>query len=396
MTFVPAMISDAVGEKTPKMGKLVPAPNKPDDVRKIQALLKKVLGPSAPVFTDGKCDDAMKRSIAEFQKVWGGTADSTVDPHGQPGQPGQTLTHLNRLANPLVLKPITMCHITQGGYTIGYTTCDKGPLPPAGKGYTLHLGFPAETNSIEVTGRPAHDLLTYHHTLGQVLAIFEKLACWATPVQCQLYLKYKGATINSSNTQTLDKAPVEPIRNPSGIGTAAGFAALGIKDLWYTATGEGRLLHTPINGRYYFKYGGEFETVKERRGFDCTTYVGSVYNLQSGMDYDGERVASAMNATSCDMENKTANEVKEFIKKHPAGNYVMWWFGKDFDDKGNVVTHPGKDGSTAGHVFGVVNGIYHEFTSATPKKPTPNGYKTGNIQNRDLGSHVWTVRQLPK
>ena len=389
MGYIPTLISEAVGHQIRIMGKPSPAPNKPDDVKKIQVLLKRALGPSAPIFTDGKCDDSMKNAIAEFQRAWG-IPDGTVDKNGH------TLTHLNRLANPLVLKPITMCHITQGGYTIGYTTCDHGPLPPAGKGYTLHLGFPAETSDIEVTGRPAHDLLSYQHNLGKVLAIFEKLACWGQAVPCQLYLKYKGATISSSNTQNLDKAPVEPIRNPNGIGTAAGFAALGIKDLWYPGEGKAPLLHTAIDGRYYFKFGGKFVTAREMRGFDCTTYVGSVYNLQEGMDYDGEKVARTAGAVQCDMENKTAKEVKDFFKKHSAGSYVMWWFGKDFDNKGNVVTHSGQGGSTKGHVFGVVNGMYHEFTSSTPSQATPNGYKTGNIQERELGNHVWTVRQLPK
>jgi hypothetical protein len=165
MAFPKTTLSGAVGERS--AGK--PAPNKPEDVKKIQILLKKALGPAGPVFKDGICDAAMKAAIADFQRLWPGKPDSTVEPNGH------TLQRLDRLTNPLVLKPIKMCHIETGGWVIGYGTCDGGPLPAAGKGYTLHLGFPFEMNSIEVTDRPAGDLLSYKNNLCTMLAILEKL-----------------------------------------------------------------------------------------------------------------------------------------------------------------------------------------------------------------------------
>src|SRR5437016_4269574 len=109
MAYSTTIISATVGEKS--LGKQ--APNRPDDVKKVQSLLRKVFGytdPSllqsllrkvfgstTPSLTDGVCDDAMKRAIADFQKLWGGKADSTVAPNSQ------TLRQLDRLTNPLTL-----------------------------------------------------------------------------------------------------------------------------------------------------------------------------------------------------------------------------------------------------------------------------------------------------
>src|SRR5215210_6042563 len=103
MTFVPTTIASAVGDKS--LGK--PAANKPDDVRKIQALLKKALGPAVPPLKDSVCDAAMKNAIAQFQQLWGSSADGTVDPHGQ------TIKRLDRLANPLELKPISLTKVLE-------------------------------------------------------------------------------------------------------------------------------------------------------------------------------------------------------------------------------------------------------------------------------------------
>jgi len=114
----------------------------------------------------------MKSAITDFQKMWGGTADCTVDPHGQ------TLKRLDRLANPLVVKQITKDLVSNGGYRIVFASCDGGPLPPAGNGYTVHLCFFDDKNSIEVSNRPAHSLLNKDN-LGAVLDIFEKLNFWA-------------------------------------------------------------------------------------------------------------------------------------------------------------------------------------------------------------------------
>src|SRR5262249_14942110 len=153
---------------------------------------------SAPAFKDGVYDAAMKTAIADFQKLWGGgPPDSTVDPHGQ------TLKRLDRLANPLVLKPIKLDLVASGGYSIAYSTCRGRPPPAAGKGYTVHLCFSDDKNSIEVTNRPASDLLNKDN-LGDVLDIFEKLTIWAKPLQCRVQLRYKDGIITTSDPQVLN------------------------------------------------------------------------------------------------------------------------------------------------------------------------------------------------
>ena len=354
--------------------------NRSEDVRTVQALLNKWVNPKIAV--DGRCGAKTINAIIQFQRGFMQRPDGRVD-HlsltwtklvgAAPGFPVPPVAQVSPSA--LVLRPITVVRISEGGYMIHYS----GSVP-AGARVLLLVG--ADNFSMDITGGyKTTQLLTLLSMLDQLNAANQG-KYWGNPVPCWVGGFKDGRMLPETKSRPENlQCLVEPVRNVSGIGTSAGFAALGIRDLWYTATGEGRLLHTPLDGKYYFKYGGKFEVAGNRRGFDCTTYVGSVYNLQSGMDYNGEKVATAMWATSCGMEDKTGNEVKEFFKRHTSGNYVMWWFDA---------------GSGAGHVFGVIKGKYHEFTSAHPHQPTPNGYKTGNIQERHLGTHLWTVRQLPK
>ena len=149
-------------------------------------------------FTEGVCDGKTKAAIVDFQKVWAAGADGTVDPHGQ------TLKRLDRLANPLVCKNIAMGAVANGGYVVSYATCDGGPLPAPGKGFTLHLCFPDANNSVDVTGRPPGDLLSKNN-VGAVLGIFEKLDAWATPVECRVQLRYNGEVVSISNSQTRER-----------------------------------------------------------------------------------------------------------------------------------------------------------------------------------------------
>jgi hypothetical protein len=380
MAHAPTTISGAVGEKS--MGK--PAPNKPDDVKKIQGLLRKAFGLLAPVLRDGIYDAAMKNAIAEFQKLWGGVPDSTVDPHGQ------TLKRLDRMANPLVLKPITMGLVAKGGYIIAFTTCDGGPFPAAGKGYTLHLCFSDEKNAIEVTDRPSSDLLSKDN-LGAVLTIFEKLRCWATPVQCRLQLRYKGTTISTSDPQVLT-APVQPHNGR--------MLPLDEENNGPKLTYQGDPDAKDFHGRMFaqvagydkcvFVWAGKFETSNTYRGFDCITYAGTTCGASNSHMAESADLAASLGATVVDhtrtvKDPKTGKVtsvkvqldaadpayVKEFFAATTAGYFLLY---------------------SGGHIVIVADGIVHEF-----KASTPSGYNRTEAAKwlEPYKTMKLTVRKLP-
>lgn len=380
MAFIPTTISAAVGDKS--MGK--PAPNKADDVKKIQSLLRKALGSSLPVLKDGVCDAALITAIATFQKLWGASADGTIEP------PRETLKRLDRMANPLVLKPITMSRVTRGGYVIGCTGCDGGALPPAGKGYTLHLGFHDLENTIEVTNRAANDFLGSDN-LGAVLTIFQKLNRWATPVQCQLHLKYKGVLISSSNTQTLN-APVKP---HNGCMLPLDEVNNGAK-LTYQGDPQAKDFHgrmfyqVPGYDKYVFVYAGMLETNTNFRGFDCITYAGTTCGASIMHMAESDDLATSLGATTVShvhksKDDKTGEEksvtvtlesadpahVKEFFVATSTGYFLMW---------------------SGGHIVIVADGEVHEF-----KAGTPSGYSRRPVADwlEPYKKEKLTVRKLP-
>ena len=380
MAFVSTVISGAVGDKS--MGK--PAPNKPDDVRKIQALLRKAFAGSVPAMSDGVCDAAVKNAIAEFQKLWGGMPDSTIDPHGQ------TLKRLDRVANPLALKTIEADYVAQGGYKIAFHSGDGGAMPPAGKGYTLLLCFQDDKNAVDVSNRPAFDLLSKDN-LGAVLTIFEKLNCWTLPVQCRLQVRYKGTAVSISDPQILT-APVQP---HNGCMLPLDETNNGPK-----LTYQGDPAAKDFHGRMFAKvagydklpfiWAGKFENSNEFRGFDCITYVGATCGADNSHLAESEDLASSLGATTVEFMHKGKNPatgkdistkvqleaadpalVKEFFAQTTTGYYLIW---------------------TVGHIVIFANGEIHEFKASAPSgyNHTPAAqwlepYKTMKL----------TVRKLP-
>lgn len=380
MPFVPTSILGPVGDKS--MGK--PAPNKPDDVRKIQSLLKKAFGPSAPSLTDGVCDARMKAAIGDFQKAWGGMPDNTVDIHGQ------TLKRLDRVANPLVLRPITMGLVANGGYVIAFTTCDAGPLPAAGSGYTLHLAFKDDPTTIDVTNRPSSDLLSKDN-FGAVLAIFEKLNCWATPVQCRLQLRYKGGVVSTSEPQILT-APVQP---HNGRLLPLDEANNGPK-LTYQGNPTANDFHgrmfaqVPGYAKQLFVWAGKAETNNENRGFDCITYAGTACGAANVHMAESADLAKSLGATVVEHTHKATDpktgketstkvkleaadpvHVKEFFAGTTTGYFLMW---------------------SGGHIVIVGNGNVHEF-----KASAPSGYSCTPVASwlEPYKTMKLTVRKLP-
>ena len=369
IAFVPVVISAPVGDKS--MGKS--APNKPDDVRKIQALLKRVFG-STPPFVDGVSDYNLKAAIAEFQKLWGVVPDSTVDPHRE------TLKRLNRLANPLVLNKIAMTKVAEGGYVISFRTCDGGTLPPAGNGYTQLLCFSdktGRTDSIDVSNRPAHQLLSSDN-LGNVLKIFERLGCWATEVQCRIQLRYRGAVISTSDPQPLH-APVQPHNglllplDQVNNGPKLTYQGDAVKNHFH-----GRMFaQVPGYDKFAFVWAGAFETQNEFRGFDCITYVDTTCGAPNRSMKKSDELADSLSASRIEFRGKPLEQadpahVKDFFKGTPTGYYLIF---------------------SGGHIVLVADGKVHEF-----KASVPSGYSCKPVT--DWLSHYkatkLTVRKLPQ
>lgn len=67
-----------------------------------------------------------------------------------------------------------------------------------------------------------------------------------------------------------------------------------------------------IDRKYYFAYGGKFETDNTMRGFTCITFIGAVCGVDpssGAMGAYGTQLANHLAATMCDMENKKESDI---------------------------------------------------------------------------------------
>jgi hypothetical protein len=373
------IITAAVGQKS--MGK--PAPNRPDDVNKIQSLLKKVFGAACPTFKDRVCDPVMKAAIAEFQHNWGGISDGTVDPGGH------TLKRLDRLAGAIELRPILPVNVIHGGYSIKAHTADGGPLPPKGSDYTLHLIVQNDANSIDVTGSELNHLMT-KDKLGELLKILDKLSFWASPVTCRAQLRFKGSVISTSASQIF----ITPVRPHNGK-----LVPLDEKNNGEALTYQGNSKAKDFHGRMFaevegypkclFVYGGIPETKINFRGFDCVTYVGTACGGSNLHMADSADLAQFLGATSCEVKRNTKDpktgkdetttvtleeadpsDVKAFLTNKTPGNFLLW---------------------QEGHIVLIVSGKVHEFAESK------GGYYQSDVEDwlSDYKTMKLTVRRLP-
>lgn len=340
-------IRKAVGAK--------PAPNIAEDVRKIQSLLNTVYGRTG-VISHGKCDAATIKAIGDFQRLWPGKVDSRVDPAGR------TLRRLNETTTPLKLNKIWLGKIGYGGYLISYS----GKLPPSQ--YKVFLGLPHDFNSLEITGRNQKDVMGSDN-LPNLLKLVDKLGFWGKNAQCRLYVKRDGRVITQSNMELL-ACPVQPYSGKLEPKLGEGDTGPA---LTYTGIQTGRMFYQPaIDGKYYFAYGGKFETANSMRGFNCITYVGAVCGVDpatGAMGSYGTQLADHLGATKCKMENKKESDIKGFFKTNKKGIYIMW---------------------SSTHTVLVVDGFIHEFSE------TKNGYVKTDAQKWNYHGKSYWIRKLPK
>ncbi|AHG90076.1 Peptidoglycan-binding domain 1 protein [Gemmatirosa kalamazoonensis] len=392
MAYARTLLTGAVGEKY--LGK--PAPNKADDVRKLQTLFRKVFGSRAPAFKDGVYDDAVKEAITRFQSAWGGTPDGTVDPHGQ------TLKRIDRLANPLTLKPITLARVLEaydkgklvsdgGGYRIAYGTCDGGPLPPAASGYSPVLTVMTDANAIDVGGRPAYDVMNLAN-LAELLGIFDRLGVWGgVPVQIRIQLRYGPDVVTTSDPQLLTTPllphngrmlPLDEENNGPKLTYQGDPAA---------ADFHGRMfVQVPGFSKNLFVWAGQFETRNENRGFDCITYVGTTCGASNFHMAESADLAASLNATTVSVQHTEKDKkgkdvtttvqleqaepkyVKEFFAGTAPDDYLMW---------------------SGGHIVLVSGGNVYEF-----KASEPSGYNCTPVDDwlEPYKQKRLTVRKLPE
>jgi hypothetical protein len=230
-------------------------------------------------------------------------------------------------------RPIRADKVRHGGYRIEF----HGPVPP-GSTVRLLLGN-SDRYSIDITGGYHKHAMTH---LEKLLELMDQGDFWGKKISVRVAVCVGGKIlVETLSTPQFIQCPLEPIRElgVEEIGAVTGLRYTGNPD----GSGGGAFLSSPIRGRYYFVYGGMFETDPQRRGFDCTTFVGSAFGLPNGQGQggDGGTVAEALRTESCGMERKHATAIQKFFDDHDTGTYVMW---------------------SHGHVVVVKDSAVHEFT----------------------------------
>jgi hypothetical protein len=259
----------------------------------------------------------------------------------------------------LQLKDVKLKAIKNGGYIISYS----GNVP-SGATLTLYLSNP--TQGLDVTGRNANDLLGYDN-MARFLACIGKEQLWGRRAQCRLMVSKSGQVVAEAQSPPFD-CPVRPyvgVLAPSSVGDGG----VGPK-LRYTGNGTGRMLHMPaIDGCYYFAWAGKFETSELMRGYDCTTYVGAIFGVDSAtgaMGGYGTHLANHLGASLCNLENKTGDDIRKYFSENTRGTFLMW---------------------SDSHVVVVHNTVVHEFSQSKC------GYVATPISSWGFGVKRYWVRK---
>lgn len=255
-------------------------------------------------------------------------------------------------SKPLVLQDVKLAEINQGGYSIKWS----GDVP---KDHKVVFCVKSDRYKMDVTkGYKSGQL-------KDLLTLIGKASAWSQCAECFVALEKGGKVVKGSPSKAqVIYTPVAPHNGGLGL------KELGKTEYTYPGNGKGRYLTKKIGGKYYFKYGvgsGQLVTDPAMRGFDCTTYVGSAFGLQSGMNAYGSQLAKKLGAKKVDMECKKSDEVVEFFTKGKgkSGTYIMF---------------------TEKHVMTVINGVVFEFTYG--------GFKKTKIASKKLKKLPHWVRKL--
>lgn len=228
---------------------------------------------------------------------------------------------------------------------------------------TAFLCVGDEDNTVQITGT------TPSSREAAVLDAIDTFGKWGETIQ--LWMISKKGTETSSRTERVNyKTHVKPF-----------YGKLTITDIskddppmTYPGNGYGRVLSQLINGRYYFKHGGVYETDNAMRGFDCTTFPMALLSIPNlpPPGY-GKQLADAAGATKCDYEQKKSADLEQEFKDNstPLGLYILF-------SEGHVLLYNSD-----------INTLY-EF-SFSGFKATPAG-----LRQMTAAHNLWWMRKLPE
>jgi len=198
-----------------------------------------------------------------------------------------------------------------GGFDLQYHLADKSRQ--------LYLCIGKEDNRVLVSGT------TPKTRQADVLAAIDDLGHWAQPVKIWLVAEKAGA--DPLRTASVDyMAHVKPFYGDLTIADIAADAPAMV----YAGNGFGRLLSPSINDRYYFVYGGRFETKDKFRGFDCTSFPMALLSIDSlPQPGYGKQLCDAAGATKCDLEQVHYKALSEKFRKDSIdrGIYILFSAG---------------------------------------------------------------------
>jgi hypothetical protein len=167
---------------------------------------------------------------------------------------------------------------------------------------------------------------------------------WEKTLGCKIVVGANPKTRTDLDVEL--KTPVAPYQG--GIGPENAAVLGDSAPLRYVGTGKapyiGRMLHPPIAGMRFFKYGGHLTADVTERGFDCITYVGSLFGAQSHMEKTGKELAEHLAAKPVPgiPDSAEAKVVEKYFDNAGSGRTYLLWSG--------------------GHVVTVIDRTVHEFT----------------------------------
>ncbi len=251
----------------------------------------------------------------------------------------------------ITLSPISCIYYADGAYSFSITT---RPALLTGERVLLQVGSNDDGPCIEI----GPSLKFTSSELPALLQCVANINRWAQAVPCQALRVAPGGptelwvtdvngrmtpgnyTVVASSGTTSLPSPVQPYGQSLYPGSGAlrrlGRSIPRIPYVWTgSAThpvGDGRYLTPGIGNRHYFAFKGKLENDAGKRGFDCTTFVTSAFDVHaayaSGSNAygDGSKVADCLGATKCELESdvngvgRTGADLSAFFAENLGGS----------------------------------------------------------------------------